>query len=151
MKSLIIGLNKKKLTKNLSKTMSAIESQLNNCWKKFPRNLPEELEIYINKKYFSSFVFPSLIKNHNSVWNDDPSDRIIELCKDTGTIQQGHHELEELIEDHNMWAWEICTSVHCLNCKFHKFPCKNLSVFGFNNEKLWGLWEPNFVKKKIRV
>ncbi|MDA9847153.1 hypothetical protein N9C10_04415 [Flavobacteriaceae bacterium] len=85
-----------------------------------------------------------IIKKYNPIW-DDPSDRIIELCKDVGTIQQGHHELEELIEDHNMWAWKLCTSIHCLNCKFHKFPCKNLSALGFNNPKLWGLWEPNFV------
>ena len=124
--------------------MSATKSQSNFCWKKFITNLPEEIQWLINKKYFSSFVIPTIIKQHHSVW-EDPSDRIIALCKDIGTIQQGHHELEELIEDHNMWAWEICTSVHCLNCKFHKFPCKNLANFGFKNDKLWGLWEPNFV------
>ena len=108
------------------------------------KNLPEDIHWLINKKYFSSYVSPLIIKKYNSIW-DNPSDRIIELCKDVGTIQQGHHELEELIEDHNMWAFELCISNQCLNCKFHKFPCKNLADFGFNNTKLWGLWEPNFV------
>lgn len=106
--------------------------------------MPEDLQFVINKKYFSSFVVPVIIKKHRFVW-EDPSDKIIKLCKDIGTIQQGHHELEEMIEDHNMWAFEVCTSIHCLNCKFHKFPCKNLADLGFENTKLWGLWEPNFV------
>jgi len=124
--------------------MLATENQSRNYWKKFIINLPEDVQWVINKKYFTSFVVPAIIKQHYSVW-EDPSDRIILLCKDIGIIQQGHNELEELIEDHNMWAWNICMSIHCLNCKFHKFPCKNLSSFGFNNSKLWGLWEPNFV------
>lgn len=144
MKSLTTGLKKNNLTKNLSKTMSDTENQSKICWQKFMRNLPGDIQWEINKKYFSSFVVPVIIKQHHFIW-EDPSDRIIKLCKDIGTIQQGHHELEELIEDHNRWALYICTSVHCLNCKFHKFPCRNLATYGFKNKKLWGLWEPNFV------
>ena len=124
--------------------MSGTEHQSNTSWKKLIANLPDDIQWLINKKYFSSFVVPNIIKQHKSIW-ENPSDEIIALCRDTGTIQQGHHELEELIEDHNMWAFDVCTSIHCLNCKFHKFPCKNLAHFGFNNTKLCGLWEPNFV------
>ena len=106
--------------------------------------LPEDILIIIWKKVYSQTVVPEVIQSFEFVWRD-PSDRLIELCNDTGTIQQGHHCLEDMIEDHNMWCFENCVENSCDNCVHYGFPCSNLAFYGFENPKLDCLWQPNFV------
>jgi len=107
-------------------------------------DLPEDILHLIWQKYYSTFVMDDFMKNLDFVWRN-PSERLIMLCQDNGTIQQGHSCLEDMIEDENMWVWRICTNNKCLNCKHHGFPCLNLASYGFENEKLKLLWKPNFI------
>lgn len=106
--------------------------------------LPDDLQWIIWKTYFSKFVSVQIVSDHKFVW-ENPSQNLISLCKDVGCIQQGHHCLEEMIEDENMWAYEHCMDIHCDNCKVFGFPCSNLAHYGFQNSAICELWEPNFV------
>jgi hypothetical protein len=108
------------------------------------RVLPDDMQWLIYKTYWSTHVMRDLVATHEFRWYM-PSDRLIELCTvDPGTIQQGHSELEDMIEDHNMWAWNFCVGGHCGNCAHHGFPCTNLATYGFNNIAICELWQPNF-------
>ena len=104
---------------------------------------PGDIQWLVWRTFFSRFVVGEIQRTYNFRWKD-PSQMLIDLCKDLGTIQQGHHELEDMIRDENMWAWKICSSDRCANCEHFGFPCTNLAHFGFNNEKLECLWQPNF-------
>ena len=84
-----------------------------------------------------------LILTQKFTWLN-PSDNLIDLCKDVGTIQQGYHALEDMIEDHNMWAFKDCCALKCPNCEHYGFPCDNLADHGFNNMNISELWKPNF-------
>ncbi len=84
-----------------------------------------------------------LISSQKFTW-ENPSDNLISLCKDVGTIQQGHHDLEDMIEDHNMWCFHECLKSKCPNCVHYGFPCGNLASHGFNNMNISELWKPNF-------
>jgi len=106
-------------------------------------NLPDDIQWLIWKIYFSKNVLKELQVEYDFVWRN-PSDNLIDLCKDVGCIQQGHHELEEMIEDHNMWAYDHCCEIKCDNCIIYGFPCANLAHYGFENMRLDGLWQPNF-------
>ena len=105
--------------------------------------LPEDLQWYIWKTYKSQFVNDEVVSSHFSVW-ENPSERLLELCKDVGCIQHGHNELPDLIEDHNMWCWNDCVDLKCENCRCYGFPCDNLAVYGFNNINLAGQWDAQF-------
>ena len=105
--------------------------------------LPDGVQYLIWKAYNSTFVMKELISSQTFTW-ETPSDNLIDLCKDPGTIQQGYHDLEEMIEDHNMWTFEDCVSSKCKNCACYGFPCGNLTCHGFHNMKIAGLWKPNF-------
>lgn len=105
---------------------------------------PHDIQWYIWKTYFSKFIVKEIINSFDFVWRN-PSDRLVDICKDVGTVQQGHTELEEMIEDHNMEYWHGCVNGHCPNCDDYGFPCTNLAVYGFNNDKLDCLWKANFV------
>ena len=107
------------------------------------RNLPDDLQWYTWKLYNSTHVHDELIRTYKSVWKD-PSDSIMCICRDVGCVQHGHHELAELIEDHNMWALNECIQFKCENCKHYGFPCDNLSVYGFDNMSLMGQWDAQF-------
>ena len=108
--------------------------------------LPHDIQWFIWRKVFR-FVVKELSggpqQGGRIPWQN-PSDRLIDLCQDTGTIQQGHHELEDMIEDHNMWAYTLCVHGLCDNCVMYGFPCLNLASYGFNNPSLGGIWKANF-------
>ena len=106
-------------------------------------DLPEGLQYEILKKVSNDTWINDIVYKHKFLWSA-PSDRLIELCKDVGTIQQGHHELDDMIDDCNMWAYKLCTNMKCDNCQFTGFPCANLSTYGFENERISGIWQPNF-------
>lgn len=106
--------------------------------------LPEDIQWYIWRIVFKQNVVPDILTNHKFIW-EDPSDQLLDLCRDPGCIQQGHSELEEMIEDQNMWCWEVCVHEQCDNCRVHGFPCLNLAAYGFENSKIAGHWQPNFV------
>lgn len=106
-------------------------------------SLPEDIQWYIWRMVFSQTVINDVVTKHKIVW-EDPSDRLLELCKDPGCIEHGHNELSDLIEDENMWVWNLCVSEKCDNCIAHGFPCKNLSYYGFNIPKLGCQWQANF-------
>lgn len=93
--------------------------------------------------YQSQFVFEELVTNHPIIW-EDPSDTLLRLCKDVGCIQSGHHELTDLIEDHDMWMWDQCMNYKCENCLYWGFPCDNLAHYCLNVPHLSRQWDPQF-------
>ena len=105
--------------------------------------LPDGVQYLIWKAYNSTFVMKELISSQKFTW-ENPSDVLISLCNDVGTIQQGHHDLEDMIEDHNMWCFRDCIDTKCANCVHYGFPCSNLAWHGFHNPKIADLWKPNF-------
>ena len=60
-------------------------------------NLPEEIERYIWKIYFSDTVM-SQIKTKKTIWFQ-PSNKILKICKEVGCLQHGHSDLEKLLFD----------------------------------------------------
>ena len=90
--------------------------------------------------YMNRFVFKELTENHYSIW-EYPSDTLLDICKDVGCIQQGHHELSDLVEDHNKWMWDDCINEKCLNCETHGFPCENLAYYCLHIPRLSGQWK----------
>jgi hypothetical protein len=108
------------------------------------QNLPNDIQWFIWKIFYTKNVIEELHARQDFIWRN-PSENLKNLCKDKGCIQQGYHCLEEMIEDHNMWAWDHCQEIKCENCKHQGFPCANLAWYGFQNDFIEGLWEPNFV------
>ncbi len=106
-------------------------------------NLPEDLQWVIWRKYFENHVISDLYGSYQHRW-EQPSPRLLELCKDIGCVQQGYSELEDLIEDENMWCWQACTESKCANCVHWGFPCMNLAEYGFGIPELSGQWDANF-------
>ncbi len=106
--------------------------------------LLDDIQWLIWKTYNSTFVTKEIVSSQKFLW-ENPSARLKALCRDKGCIQQGHSGLEDMIEDENMWAWKNCTEGACGNCQYHGFPCANLAWYGFRNDFIEGLWEPNFV------
>ena len=107
------------------------------------RNLPEDLQWYIWRKYFQQHVISDFYGKFRHSWQC-PSDRLLDLCRDKGCIQQGHSELEDLVEDENMWCWNSCVSGKCENCAHYGFPCHNLAEYGMEIPRLGCHWEANF-------
>ncbi len=106
--------------------------------------LPEDVQWYIWRTYVKEHLTHDLINSYEFVWYE-PSDRLKSLVScDPGAIQHGHHELADIIEDENMWAYRACVSSKCENCKHYGFPCLNLAAYGFQNPHLGGLFHANF-------
>ena len=105
--------------------------------------LPDDIQWLVWRTFFTRFVVDEIARTYTFAWKD-PSDTLVELCKDPGVIQQGHHELEDMIEDEDMWAWNTCIGDKCKNCVHYGFPCDNLAHFGFRNENIEMIWQPNF-------
>lgn len=106
--------------------------------------LPEDVQWYIWRTYVKDHLTQDLIDSYEFVWHE-PSDRLKSLVScDPGAIQHGHHELADMIEDENMWAYHECVSNKCENCKHYGFPCSNLAVYGFENPHLDCLFHANF-------
>jgi len=105
--------------------------------------LPEDVQWYIWKIYRKNHVMNELINKFKFVWYE-PSDRLKELVScDQGAIQHGHHELADMIEDEDMWAYDSCVYGRCENCAHYGFPCTNLAVYAFRNLKLDCLFHVN--------
>ena len=105
--------------------------------------LPDDIQWYIWRMVYTQSVVPDIITKYKIVW-EDPSDRLLELCKDRGCIAHGYNELSDLIEDENMWSWNLCVNSKCPNCTYHGFPCPNLTHYGFKIPKLDRQWDANF-------
>ena len=106
--------------------------------------LPDDIQWYIWKIYRSNHVMSELFNNFEFVWHN-PSDRLKSLVScDHGAIQHGYHELADMIEDHNMWAYNSCVNDKCMNCQAYGFPCTNLAAYGFQNMELDCLFHANF-------
>jgi hypothetical protein len=106
-------------------------------------SLPEDLQWVIWQKYFREHTLSELIRSYRHTW-ESPSDSLLDICSDVGCIQHGHSELEDLIEDENMWAWKGCIESKCQNCVHWGFPCLNLAEYGFQIPELGGQWTANF-------
>lgn len=106
-------------------------------------SLPDDIQWYIWKMLYSQTVVRDIVSKHKNVW-EDPSDRLLKLCKDPGCILHGSHELRDLIEDENMWCWHACMDSKCGNCVTYGFPCDNLAYYGFQIPQLARQWEANF-------
>jgi hypothetical protein len=102
-----------------------------------------DLQWYTWKLYLSNVVLDELVTSHTSVWSE-PSRYLKSICEDVGCIQQGHHELTDLIEDHNMIYYNGCVEGHCENCRYFGFPCANLAVHGFGTLSFVCQWDPQF-------
>ena len=106
--------------------------------------LPDDVQWYIWNIYKKAHVLPELLGNKSFLWSD-PSERLVSLVScDVGAIEHGHHELHDMIEDHNMWAYHECVSGRCANCEVNGFPCRNLACYGFENMNMEGLFQSNF-------
>jgi len=106
--------------------------------------LPDDILWLIWKTYNSTFVMKELISSQKFIWAT-PSPRLIQLCTgDKGCIQHSHHELEDMMDDENRRYLSFCVDIKCENCKHYGFPCANLAWYGFRNDFLEGLWDPNF-------
>ncbi len=106
---------------------------------------PENFQWMVWRAFFSKFVLRELIRQLDFIW-ENPSDQLLRLCSgDAGAIQQGHHELAEMIEDEHMWMYNLCVGGKCLNCEDYGFPCTNLAWHGFRNMHLDCLWKANWV------
>ena len=108
-------------------------------------SLPDDIQWYIWKMLYSQTVVNDIVSKHESVW-DDPSDRLLDLCKDPGcmTMSYAKDELRDLIEDENMWCWHACVDSDCANCRSYGFPCDNLAMYGFQDMKLARQWKAPF-------
>jgi len=104
---------------------------------------PADIQWLVWRTFFTKFIVDEIIKTYTCTWKD-PSDTLVKLCRDPGVIQQGHHELEDMIEDEDMWVWNSCIDDKCGNCALHGFPCGNLALYGFRNENIEMKWQPNF-------
>lgn len=106
--------------------------------------LPEDVQWYIWNIYSKNHVMNELIDKFEFVWHE-PSDRLKELVScDRGAIQHGGHELADMIEDEDMWAYNSCVYGRCENCAHYGFPCTNLAFYGFRNPELDCLFYANF-------
>ena len=106
--------------------------------------LPEDVQWYIWRIYTKTHLAHDLINSYEFIWHE-PSDRLKSLVGcDKGAIQHGAHELTDMIDDENMWAYCSCVGNKCENCSSYGFPCLNLAAYGFCNEKLAGVFQANF-------
>ena len=106
-------------------------------------NLPEEIERYIWKIYFSETVM-SQIKTKKAIWVQ-PSNEILKICKEVGCLQHGHSDLEKLLfDDFNekkKIIHQICFQRICNNCEYYGFPCANATIYGGFDERLQEYWK----------
>lgn len=106
--------------------------------------LPEDIQWYIWRIYVKEHLARDLINSYEFIWHE-PSERLKSLvAHDKGSIQHGAHELADMIDDEDMWAYKICVGGKCENCVSYGFPCLNLSCYGFRNDKLTGVFQANF-------
>ena len=104
--------------------------------------LPEQIERHIWKFYYTNSVVKS-IKDTESVW-ESPSDELLDLCRESGTIQHKHTDLERILFKKNKpykdIVFEACFKKICGNCSYHGFPCTNACFHGGFNEKILKFW-----------
>jgi hypothetical protein len=112
-------------------------------------NLPEEIEHIIWKFYFTNNVVKK-INQLKSVWTS-PSDHLLTLCNEIGTIQHKYTDLERIIfankNENTDMVNDFCFKELCMNCLYHKFPCMNAWYYGGFNAKLCGVWSMDFYKE----
>jgi len=106
--------------------------------------LPDDIQWFIWRTFYSNFIVPKIIRDNEFIW-ENPSENLLDMCNDNGCIQQGYHELCEMIEDHNLWVYYDCTVNKCANCQTYGFPCDNLAMYGFENGNLARQWDANFI------
>jgi len=107
-------------------------------------SLPEDVQWYIWRIYVREHLTRDLINSYEFIWNE-PSDRLKSLISsDKGAIQHGAHELADMIDDQDMWAYHTCVRGKCENCTQYGFPCMNLANYGFRNDKLTAVFQANF-------
>lgn len=112
-------------------------------------NLPEELERIIWKFYFTNNVVKR-VNQLKSIWTR-PSDHLITLCNEIGTIQHKYTDLEKIIFANNNQLLDLvidgCFKELCSNCVYHGFPCMNAWFYGGFNDKLCSAWSMDFYKE----
>ena len=91
------------------------------------------------------------INQIKSVWCS-PSDKLLDLCRDIGTIQIGHSDLEKLISNDDkeleIIVYKTCFNRQCGNCLYHGFPCDNACNHGGFNHKLLRFWNIEEINTK---
>ena len=107
----------------------------------FP-TLPEEIERYIWKIYYSTYICQEVNSvAHTKIW-DNPSDTLIANCEDQGSYQHTHSDLEKYLccDDDIHEAVLSCFSDKCENCIGLGFPCLNAQIHGNLSPKIRGIW-----------
>lgn len=106
-------------------------------------NLPEEIERYIWKIYFSETVM-SQVKDKKTIWFQ-PSNEILKICNEVGCLQHRHSDLEKLLFDdfneEKKKIHQLCFQRICNNCKYYGFPCANATFYGGFDERLQQYWK----------
>ena len=99
--------------------------------------LNEDVLGRIYSMYFGVHVLDQLVAEFPNIWYK-PSQRLRDLMsKDTGAFQLGATDLEDYIEDHDMFDYIHIHHEGCLNCQEYCFPCDNCHeyIFGEQVEK----------------
>ena len=107
-------------------------------------NLPEDILWYIWKIYNTNNVLDELMSRTGFVWYK-PSRRLMSLVScDLGALQHNYTDLDQMIEDHNMWVYHECVQLRCMDCAEYGFPCHYLAERGFEKPHLAHTWQANF-------
>ena len=107
-------------------------------------NLPEDILWYIWKIYNTHNVLDELMSRTGFTWYK-PSRRLMSLVScDLGALQHNHTDLDQMIEDHNMWVYHECVQSRCMDCAEYGFPCHYLAERGFEKPHLAHMWQANF-------
>lgn len=106
--------------------------------------LPEEMERQIWRFYYSMYVTIQVdSKKEESVWNN-PSDRLVVMCSDTGAYQHTYSELEKCVKCKEAELKQVvlneCFENVCPNCVYHGFPCANARIHGGLTPKINHKW-----------
>jgi len=119
----------------------------------FEQLLPIEMEREIWKHYRSMYVFPE-IRDQKPIWVN-PSEKLLEICKDVGCIQHGHSEMDKTLFSNGTWfslkynAYVQCFSSLCTRCVFEGFPCNDSIFYGSMNPMLRNQWNMEFYESKL--
>ena len=96
------------------------------------------------KIYNTHNVLDELMSRTGFTWYK-PSQRLMSLVScDLGALQHNHTDLDQMIEDHNMWVYHECVQLRCMDCAEYGFPCHYLAERGFEKPHLAHTWQANF-------
>lgn len=95
-----------------------------------------------DNSFFERYVLDEIKKN-KPIWCN-PSQRLLDSCRDIGCIQHTHTDLERTLNYSNKelkdLVRELCFDNLCGNCVAYGFPCTNACHNGGLHPKLDCFW-----------